>query len=379
MLAAERPRIVMTHDYPPLTGGGLAIGVRELAGLLCAENRVHVITSRLSDHAADDRHRALPQGDETGYAQVTLLRAASVLSRADVIIAHVTFSFRRLAVFSVVLGRLLRKPTVCVIHTAPDHCQYNRLRRLPSWGRRAIFGLAGQALRGCSAVVALGPAHAASVAGAGLRVTHFAPLPVSPNAAYARAFRQHVRRGNAIRVIGFAGELSLLKGADTLPALFRALAPQHEFRIAGSGPLAGHIARCVMALSPAQRAAVVINGEVSPAGMPDFYRGVDCLIVPSRTEAHSRVTLEAMLAGVIVLASPTCGSSDLIVDGETGILVRPGDPASIAEALAVLGADPRLAQSIREQAVRFATSLAADSRSRWCQLLAEIAGGRRRR
>ncbi len=56
---AARPEIVMTHDYPPLTGGGLALGVRELAGLLQAghDARVRILSSRLADPAADDRQR----------------------------------------------------------------------------------------------------------------------------------------------------------------------------------------------------------------------------------------------------------------------------------------------------------------------------------
>jgi glycosyltransferase involved in cell wall biosynthesis len=83
------------------------------------------------------------------------------------------------------------------------------------------------------------------------------------------------------------------------------------------------------------------------------------------------VTLEAMLAGVIVLASPTCGSDDLIVAGETGLLIDPGDPASIAAMLESLAAEPGRAQAIRAQAARFATALAADNCARWRHLLAE--------
>ncbi len=140
-----------------------------------------------------------------------------------------------------------------------------------------------------------------------------------------------------MHVIGFAGELSPLKGVDALPS--------------------------------EQRAQVVLTGAITPREMPDFYRGVDVLIVPSRTEAQSRVTLEAMLAGVIVLASVTCGSTDLIADGKTGMLVRPEDPASVGTALAMLAADPGRAQAIRKQAASFAASLATDSCSRWRRLL----------
>jgi hypothetical protein len=92
--AGAGPVIVMIHDYPPLTGGGLAIGVSELATLLCPGRSVHVLSSRLADHAADDRHRPLPEGAGARYARSSMLQAARAVRRADVVIAHLTFSFR---------------------------------------------------------------------------------------------------------------------------------------------------------------------------------------------------------------------------------------------------------------------------------------------
>lgn len=371
---AERPVIVMTHDYPPLTGGGLALGVRELAGLLGSGHEVRVLTSRLVDHAADDRRRAAPDEPGIGYERASALGAARAMHRADVVIAHVTFSFRWLAVLSLVLGPLLDKPTVCVLHTAPDHCDYNRLRHLPSFARAAVFALARRALRGCAAVVALGPAHAAAIVAAGLPVTHIAPLPVAPPERYREAFRQHAANLGPVGVIGFAGELSPLKGADTLPGLLRELTPHYRFLIAGAGPLAGRLTCCAAALSPVQCSRVVLAGPVPPGAMPWFYRQVDCLLVLSRSEAHCRVILEAMLAGVIVLAAPTCGSADLVTPGATGLLIRPDDPASVGAVLAALAADPARARLIREHAAAFAGRLAADSRSAWHELLRQLTG-----
>ncbi len=203
-------------------------------------------------------------------------------------------------------------------------------------------------------------------------MTQIAPLPVSPTAAYRRAFLQHAGSGCPPRVIGFAGELSALKGADVLPAMFRTLTPEYEFRIAGSGPLAADLAGCVAALPAAQRARVVLAGAIPPTGMPGFYCGVDCLLVPSRSEAHSRVTLEAMLAGVIALASATCGSADLVIDGKTGMIICPDDPATVATALAALAADPGRTQAIRKRAASFAATQAASSRSGWLRLLGSV-------
>lgn len=362
----------MLHDYPPLTGGGLAIGVRQLADMLCPRYTVQVLSSRLADHAADDRCRALPGSGPVRYSRATALGAARAVQGADVVVAHLTFSFRRLAALSVLLGPLLGRPTVCVIHTGPDHCDYNRLRFLPLWARALLFALAGRALRGCAAVVALGRTHAAAITAAGLQVTHVAPLPVEPTRPYRAVFPHHAASASPPFVIGFAGELSRLKGADLLPALIRALTPQYEFRIAGTGPLAGQLARCVAALAPDQRDRVVLAGPIPPDAMPGFYREVDYVVILSRTEAHCRVIIEAMLAGVIVLASPTCASTDLITDDSTGLLIRPDDPADVRARLAALTADPGRDRAIRERAARYAVQLATDSRESWRELLSQI-------
>ena len=105
--------------------------------------------------------------------------------------------------------------------------------------------------------------------------------------------------------------------------------------------------------------------------MPGFYREVDYVVILSRTEAHCRVIIEAMLAGVIVLASPTCASTDLITDDSTGLLIRPDDPADVRARLAALTADPGRDRAIRERAARYAVQLATDSRESWRELLSQ--------
>lgn len=63
------------------------------------------------------------------------------------------------------------------------------------------------------------------------------------------------------------------------------------------------------------------------------------------SEAISRAVLEWMAMGRPVIASNVGGISDLIDDGVTGLLVPPGDPAALAEALCALLLDPQKAQA----------------------------------
>ena len=56
--------------------------------------------------------------------------------------------------------------------------------------------------------------------------------------------------------------------------------------------------------------------------------------------------LEAMAAGLPVVASAVGGIPELVVDGETGLLVPPGDPDALADALGKLITDPELRQRL---------------------------------
>jgi glycosyltransferase involved in cell wall biosynthesis len=66
----------------------------------------------------------------------------------------------------------------------------------------------------------------------------------------------------------------------------------------------------------------------------------DVVALPSLHEGLGVAALEAMAAGRPVVASRVGGLGEVVVDGETGVLVPPGDPASLAEALRGLAGDP---------------------------------------
>ncbi|MBW8481607.1 glycosyltransferase family 4 protein [Actinomadura sp. PM05-2] len=65
----------------------------------------------------------------------------------------------------------------------------------------------------------------------------------------------------------------------------------------------------------------------------------DIALVPSRVEPFGNVAVEAMLAGRPVVASAAQGLTEIVVDGENGLLVPPDDPAALADAVARLLAD----------------------------------------
>lgn len=367
----------MVHDYPPVTGGGLAIGAVELAVLLQDDFRFRVVSSRTVDHFADDRsaHAAAGGiGDDRGSPAWTLAcsrRALSWARAADAVVVHWTFSFRALSTGTLLLGTFLRRPTICVIHTTPRHCRYNRVERLPAAVRRPLFAALAAVLRRCTAVVALGPSHAAALRDAHVCEPRVLPLPVTPTPGHRSAFERRSRGADALTTVGIVGELSRVKGADELGPVLCALTPRFRVRIAGRGPLRDDVRAAIAALAPEQRAAVELRDRIDPADMPEFYAGLDCVLVLSHTESQCRVAFEAMLSGAIVLARPSEGIVDIVQDGRTGVLVDPRDPAALRAALARLAADPAERAALRGQARERVLGAFEESHREWRQFLSE--------
>ena len=159
----------------------------------------------------------------------------------------------------------------------------------------------------------------------------------------------------------FVGRLTPHKGIDQL---IRALPPGAALRIAGGG---GHDARPPERHYPAllrrlaQDREVTFLGPVPDRDLPALYRGAAVLALPSleRTcygravpvsELLGLVALEAMASGTPVVASRIGGLVEIVVDGETGFLVEPGDVEALRERLALVLYDRRLAARLAANA-----------------------------
>lgn len=96
--------------------------------------------------------------------------------------------------------------------------------------------------------------------------------------------------------------------------------------------------------------AVVFTGFRTD--VPDLLRAMDCFVLAStRTEGVPQSLLQAFAAGVPAVASAIGGIPEVVVDGETGLLVPPEDPAALARAIESVLGDPRAAAT-RARAAR---------------------------
>jgi glycosyltransferase involved in cell wall biosynthesis len=147
-------------------------------------------------------------------------------------------------------------------------------------------------------------------------------------------------------VLGFVGTLNASKGIDLLVEAANDLAERRPLRlaIAGDGPLRTKLD----AASTHGALSIAFLGRIPADEVPGFLAAIDVLAVPSYDEGLPRVVLEAMAMGVPVVASSVGGIPEAVENGVTGILVPPGESASLAAALAKVFKDEKLASRLGE-------------------------------
>ncbi|GAA1851128.1 glycosyltransferase family 4 protein [Myceligenerans crystallogenes] len=150
-------------------------------------------------------------------------------------------------------------------------------------------------------------------------------------------------------LVVLVGRLSPRKGTDVaLEAIGRLRRDGHDVRLALCGSVfAGY--EWFEEQLRARAARADLAGAVEFAGYADvweWFGRADVVVVPSRVEPFGNVAVQALLAERPLVASRTQGLAEIVRDGETGLSVTPGDPAALADGIATLLGDPRLAAAL---------------------------------
>ena len=119
--------------------------------------------------------------------------------------------------------------------------------------------------------------------------------------------------------------------------------PEARLAILGSGPLEAETRALTAELGLAE--VVVLPGRTD---IRDWLERADVFVHSSRWEGFGIVLLEAMLAGLPIVATRVSAVPEVVVDGETGLLVEAGDYAGLATHLESLLTDPERAASLGE-------------------------------
>lgn len=344
-------RVVMVTGFPPLVGGAEQ-QARRLAQALVQEGAgVRVLTPRESRDLPEDdtvdgipvRRIDYPRARGIGSA-VLLARIFTDLIRGrdDVIHVHIPGP---MLIPAVAAGRARKIPVVLKFaNFSPQRGIWVDLPALAI--QRWLLETAAHRVNG---VVAISSRIARAAEEGGWREIARIPNGINPEANDAELPpRAQARRSLDIHgdpVVLFVGRLRYQKGVDILLeawARFRRRRPRALLILLGAGPDARSLAEKAEELGIAR--SVDFRGVRRDTG--PHYAAADIFVLPSRYEGFPNVMLEAMAAGLPVIASRVSGTEDAIESGRNGLLVPAGEPEALAEALFELSSAPEQARAL---------------------------------
>ena len=264
----------------------------------------------------------------------------------------------RLTLFPPALKWCVPRPDADIIHTTPDHGPFFKRQGLPlvvtfhnlvidafmsrysTLAQRAHYATDLKYFLRKSLDIA-DRVTAVSEFTAGLvrqELGYEGQIDVITNGIDTHAFRpaSSPRRSGKPRVL-FAGNPSLRKGAHWLPEMAR--------KLDGTATLVCTVAKNTAWARRLESSGVEIAAHVPYESMPDFYRTVDALLLPTVREGDSLAVLEAMSSGLPVVASNCSSLPERVDQGKGGFLCEIGNVNEFVSAITRL-ADPKLRESM---------------------------------
>jgi glycosyltransferase involved in cell wall biosynthesis len=332
------------------TRGGAETATATLVGALDPSIRVTVmgfdetLCTWIASHRSNASIEIVPSAQRRNLRALRAHRRALRRIRPDLFQASLTWMpscLWPLLVATTIPGLL----TIAVEHSslAPRARRMRALKRLVSKRLSGHVAVSDRTARDVEAALGL--------AGGAVRTIHngVTEPPVTT--------RPRVSDG---RVVGTVARLESAKGIDLFIDALVAL-PDVTGVIIGTGPDAGALQRTATDHGIADRVVFVGWADDARTWLPTF----DVFVLPSRLEALPMSIVEAMFAGVAVVATDVGGVAELIDDGVSGLLVPPDDPPALAAAIRDLLEDPLRRRAIAGAAERRARAeLTADVMAR---------------
>ena len=339
--------LLINSEYPPI-GGGAGNASANLARCLASlGHEVTVLTAAFQD---------LPALEMQG--QVTVRRVPALRRWMDRSSAFEQLSFILAASLAGLrLGREAKPEAVLAFFGMPSGAAawlLKKVHRLPyvvslrggdvpgfrPYDFKLYHRLIGPVLRlvwrDASAVVA----NSRGLRDLALAFDARVEIPIIPNGVDAGRFEAAPRDWSIPSILS-VGRIVHQKGLDLgLRALAGLKDLDWHWRIAGDGPQMGPLQSLSQELGLAER--VTFLGWQSRDELSRWYHSSTLFLFPSRHEGMPNAVLEAMAAGLPVIASRIAGNEELVIDGLTGRLVQPEAVEPLRECLRSLLAEPDL-------------------------------------
>lgn len=288
------------------------------------------------------------------YSLPALRLLPAVAERADLVHVHLG---EDLAVLPLAFAAARRRklPVVMTVHCSLRHT----LRAVDL--RTALLALVGGRIEGraehrADAVIALSSRLADKLTAEGVPPARLHVIPSGVNPALFRGpFERPWPEVGAPRVV-FVGRLVRQKGVHVLlEALPHLRSKNATVLFVGEGPERARLEERTRVLGVGDRAR--ITGFVPHDLVPAVLAHADLLVLPSVYEELGSILVEAMQAGLPVVASRTGGIPEAVTHGDNGLLVAPEDPIALAAAIDRVLSDEalarRLARNARARAHRY--------------------------
>lgn len=364
--------LMVASNFPPVIGGIQTYAFELARGLLSRSSELLVVAPRAEGAAEFDAVSGVPTlrlrsiGDDLALSGVVPLSRLLRKRTFDVAFAtHWAPGFalqeaarlagRDLPVFIAAHGKeLLHRPLAALPFA---QAIYDRARSHALQRARGFFPVSQRTAQLLAASVA-GSSVDICVVTNGVDPEQFQPR----DASGLKADLVAPRAGGPLLLS--VARLVTRKGLDTALRAFAAVLkeyPDATYVILGDGPDYGRLAGLANELGVTRNVSFIAR---STRPLADYYNACDVFVMPVREEpgdieGFGLVFLEAGACGKPVIGARAGGVTDAIVDGVTGLLVPPDDPAALTAAITGLLSDPKrcaeLGRAARERIVRECT------------------------
>jgi len=383
-LPAQRLRVAMlTREYPPEVYGGAGVHVEYLARSLASlvDLTVHCQGGPRPDAIAHQPWEQLSAASSALQVISTDLAMTAAVGGADLVHSHTWYASLAGHLSSLLYG----VPHVMTAHSLEPLRPWKAEQlgggySLSSWCERT-------AIESAAAVVAVSSGMAADIRACYPQVPA-GRVRVIYNGIDADEYQPDHGRDVLDRLgidpaepsVVFVGRVTRQKG---LPVLLRAaewIDPSVQLVLcagqADTAELQAEVTGLVEHLRATRSGVIWLPGMLAKPEVIQILSNATVFACPSEYEPLGIVNLEAMACGCAVVASAVGGIPEVVADGETGLLVPPGEPEALATAINSVIRDPGLAAALgargRERAVAEFSWAAVAAQT--AQLYAELAG-----
>lgn len=366
---------IFTETYYPVMGGG-ETQARSLADGLLANGHSVMILTRRSDASLKKHekygdvhvYRLPPVGSGQLKKWGLLLSGFSMLislrSQYDLIFVS---GYRIIGMTAVMVGKLLRKPVVLKADSQGEMSGDFFESGLKKFGIsrtslpfRFFLGFRNRVLKKANAFSAISPEIASEWTSSAIpsNKVHLIPNSVDTHRfrpaepVHKQLLREKLGLPIPAAIVIYTGRLVSYKGLPLLLKVWNAIRLKHEntlLILAGTGGLDIH--NCEEELlayvkSNQLDGHVLFTGAVQ--NVPEYLQASDIFCFPTENDAFPSSIVEAMACGLPVLTTPVGAIKTIVTDGETGLLIQPGNEAQLFRALDVMLSDRELASRLGE-------------------------------